>query len=799
VPRPTAKRSHRSPRSCPHAASTACFAGYLAGILCVALLAPPARAQQQAPLYRDATQPVDARVEDLLRRMTLEEKVAQMEALAAARTLDSLLAGGDTARFGPSNARLSFGAITGLGFAARGGPREHAEVANRVQRYFVDKTRLGIPVIITEEALHGHVAQGATNYPTPLALASTFDVDLIHRVFSEVGLEVGSQGTNLVLAPVLDLAQDPRWGRTEETYGEDPYLAARMGVAAITGLQGDNAPFTGRRHVAATSKHFAGHGAPEGGRNVAPPHMSEHELRDLHLRTFEAAVKEAGVTAVMPAYHEILGVPVHASPFMLTEILRDEWGFAGIVVSDFFGVRYNWGTHFVARDTAAAARLAAIAGVDIDLPQLESYQYLVPLVRNGRLDEAIIDRAVRRILRAKLNMGLFEDPYVDPAQAEGIVANAEHLATARRVATEAITLLKNEGGLLPLDTARFRTIALIGPHADYAERGNYAGFPSSTVTPLAALRARLGSDARVLYAEGARLPRSGPGSGFGRAPLADDTTSRRLIQEAVDVASRADVVVLALGATARMMHESWPGNDGDNLSLELRAMQNELVDAVRATRKPVVVLLFSGGPLSFEHIDRTVPAIAYCWYLGQQAGDAVADVLLGDVNPSGRLPVTIPRSTGQLPVYYNYKPSARRQPYIYDASSPLYPFGFGLSYTTFRIDNVRLERTAIAATDSVKVYADVANTGTRSGVAVVQLYIRQDFTIPTRPVKELKDFARVSLAPGETRTVEMRLTPAKLGHYGSDGRFVVEPGPFRVMIGSSSRDEDLTAVTLEVR
>jgi beta-glucosidase len=763
------------------------------------MLVSPITAQAQAPVYRDPARPVDARVEDLLGRMTLEEKVAQMEALWAFTTnLDSLFGRGDTARYGPANARLSFGAANSFGLMPGIGPRQKAEQANRLQRYFVEESRLGIPVIITDEALHGHVAQGATNYPTPLALASTFDVELVHQMFGEVGLEVGSQGTDLVLAPVLDLARDPRWGRTEETYGEDPYLASRMGVAAITGLQGDRPPFTGRRHVAATTKHYAGHGAPEAGRNIGPAHMSEHELRDVHLRTFEAAVREAGVMAVMPAYHEILGVPVHASPFMLTQVLRDEWGFQGIVVSDFFGIRNNWDTHVVARDTADAARLAALAGVDIDMPQLENYRYLVALVRAGRLDEAVIDRSVRRVLRAKFHMGLFEDPYVDPDEAARVVANPRHLATARRVGGEAITLLKNEGRVLPLDTAAARTIALIGPHADDAERGNYAAVPATSITPLAALRQRLGS-ARVLHAEGARLPRSVAPFAFGPAPLPPDTTSQRLIREAVEVARRADVVVLALGATARMMHEAWPGNDGDNASLELRAMQNELVDAVRATGKPIVVLLFSGSPLSFERIERTVPAIAYCWYLGQEAGNAVADVLLGDVNPSGRLPVTIPRSTGQLPVFYNHSPSARRQPYIYEDSSPLYPFGYGLSYTTFRIGNVRLERSTIAATDSVRVYADVTNTGSRHGVQVVQLYVRQDFTIPTRPVKELEDFTRVALSPGETRTVELLLTPARLGHYNAEGHFVVEPGPFRVMVGGSSRDRDLATVRLEVR
>jgi beta-glucosidase len=749
------------------------------------------------PAYRDSTLPLDDRLADLLRRMTLEEKVAQMEAIMPGRGLDSLLEGGDTADYGPAGARLGFGAVTGIGFLARGGPRAHAELANRLQRYFVERTRLGIPILVTDEALHGLVAAGATNYPTPLALSSTWDTALVHRVFSEVGLEAGSEGTDLVLAPVLDLAQDPRWGRTEETYGEDPYLNSRMGVAAIEGLQGDRAPFIDRRHVAATTKHFAGHGAPEGGRNIGPPHLSEHELREFHLRPFEAAVREAGVTAVMPAYHELFGVPVHASPFMLTEILRNEWGFRGIVVSDFFGIRYTYDTHRAARDTTEAARLAVVAGVDIDMPRLESYRRLVALVRSGRLDEALIDRAVRRILRAKFALGLFEHPYVDADAVDSLVATAAHLATARRAGDEAITLLRNEGGLLPLDTSRYRTIALIGPHADYAERGNYAGFPASSVTPLGALRQRLGSAARVLYAEGVELtPR---GFGMGPARLAADSTNERLIREAADSARKADLVVLALGATARMMHEAWPGNEGDNDDLELRGRQNALVDSIRATGKPVVVLLFSGGPLSFAHIDRTMPVIAYCWYLGQETGNAVADVLLGDVNPSGRLPITIPRATGQLPDYYDHKPSARRQAYIFDDSSPLYPFGYGLGYTTFHIANVRLERDTIAATDSVRVFADVTNTGHRRGADVVQLYIRQDFTIPTRPVKELKGFARVVLDPGATATVVLPLTPAQLGHFDSAERFVVEPGTFRVMVGSSSRDEDLTVVPLVVR
>jgi len=774
--------------------------------LALAALPFPTDAQAR-PLYKNPSAPIDARVADLLKRMTLEEKVAQMEAIAPGpgRGLDSLLGGGDTTQYGTRGKRLSFGAITG---APRGAPRLRAEQINRIQKYFVEETRLGIPILVTDEALHGVVGQGFTNYPSAIAFSSTFDVDLVHQAFTQIALEAALTGTNLVLAPVLDLAQDPRWGRVEETYGEDPYLNSRMGVAAITGFQGTTAPIIDRRHVAATTKHFAGHGAPEGGRNIGPVHMSEQELRDLHLVPFEAAVREAKVMAVMPAYHEILGVPVHANPYMLTDILRNEWGFAGMVVSDFYGVRYNYDTHRVAPDSAAAAMLAANAGVDIDMPQLASYRHLVSLVKTGRLSEATIDRAVRRVLRAKFALKLFDQPFTDAAEAERIVASAPHLTTARRVAASAITLLKNEGDILPLDAGKVRTIALIGPHADFAETGNYAGSPSSRVTALRAVRERLGATGRVIYAEGVRLldqsrvgpsVAAGPVGRGGGARITADSVNQRLIREAVDSAKQADVVVLMLGATARMMHEAWGGNDGDNDDLELRGMQNELAEAIKATAKPVVVMLFSGGPLTFARLDHAMPAILYCWYLGQETGHAVADVLFGDVDPSGHLPLSIPRNVGQLPVYYNHMPSARRSNYLFDDSSPLYSFGYGLSYTTFRMDSVRVSRDTIARTDSVRVRVRVTNTGTRAGDAVVQLYIRQDYTLPTRPVKELKDFRRVALAAGESKVVEMLLTPAKLGHVGMNKRFVVDPGTIKVMVGSSSRDRDLTALSFVVR
>ena len=434
-----------------------------------------------------------------------------------------------------------------------------------------------------------------------------------------------------MLAPVLDLAQDPRWGRVEETYGEDPYLNSRMGVAAITGYQGTTAPIIDRRHVAATTKHFAGHGAPEGGRNIGPVHMSEQELRELHLRPFEAAVREAKVMAVMPAYHEILGLPVHANPFMLTDILRNEWGFAGMVVSDFYGVRYNYDTHRVAKDSATAARLAANAGVDIDMPQLASYRHLVGLVRSGALKESIIDRAVRRILRAKFALRLFDEPYVDAAEAERTVASAKHIATARRVGASGITLLKNNGNILPFDAAKTRTIAIIGPHGNFAERGNYSGTPSSSVTAVQAVRERLGAGGRVIYAEGVRLLEqtqlgpnvaSGPvGRGGGRRITAD-TVNQRLIREAVDSAKQADAVVLMLGATSRMMNEAWGGNDGDNSDLECAVFRTNWPRqfARRETGRRHVVQRRPADLLSYRRDDARDHVLLVSWPRGRTRG-----------------------------------------------------------------------------------------------------------------------------------------------------------------------------------
>jgi beta-glucosidase len=770
----------------------------IARTLLIAAVPCAALCQQDTPLYTRPNAPVQKRVDDLLARMTLDEKVAQMQCLNLQYDIERLIdEGKGDSLFGPGDVRNGMGQYSVPSFSAGKSrrPREHALLTNKIQRFFIEHGRLGIPVIFHEEALHGFSAIEATNYPTPLALASTWDPGCVQKVFTQTALEARTRGTGEVLAPVIDIARDPRWGRTEETYGEDPYLVSRMGVAAVRGFQGSTPPLIDGHHVAATLKHFAAHGSPEAGRNTAPGVSDERTFLDLLLKPFKAAVREGGVKCVMPSYNEYNGVPSHASRTLLTTILRDEWGFTGAVVSDWFAIPGIVSHGLAANDTDATV-LALEAGVDIDLPAIASYRLLAGLARTGRVDSTLIDRSVRRLLQLKFELGLFDHPYVDPDEAERSAGCTEHRATAREAAEKAITLLKNEGNLLPLDLKAIKTIAVIGPNADRPESGNYAGEPKHIVTILEGMRERCRGKADILFSQGVRLLQENGTTDTVR--LEDPAANAIRIREAVTVAGQSDVVILCLGAQKEMQREAWADfHRGDNASLELRSSQNELVRAIRQTGKPVVVLLFSGTPLAFEEIDRTVPAILECWYLGQEAGTAVASVLLGDVNPGGKLPLTLAASAGQLPVYYNHKPSRMRND-IFDRSEPLYPFGYGRSYTTFMIDSVWLERRVIPKNESVKVFARVSNTGARKGDEVVQMYLHDAVASVTRPVKELQDFRRVTIDAGDTTTVQMEITPDKLSFHDISMHEVVEAGDIEVMVGTSSRDADLQKLILKV-
>jgi beta-glucosidase len=755
--------------------------------------------------YKNPELPAEERTKDLLSRMTLEEKAAQMVGVWNQKA-DTLV--DEKGNFDIEKARASFKEGHGLGQVGRpndaGGGRNArgmAELTNAIQKFFLEESRLGIPVVFHEEGLHGLWGNDATSFPQPIGLAGTFNPGLVESLYAMTAEEIRVRGGHHVLTPVVDIAREPRWGRVEETFGEDPYLVAQMGIAAVRGFQGDGT-FKNRKHVMATLKHFAAHGQPESGMNCAPVNVSERVLREVFLYPFKEAVQKAGAITVMASYNEIDGIPSHANTWLLRDVLRKEWGFTGFIVSDYYALwelsyRPDTHGHFVAADRKESAALAVRAGVNLELPEPDCYLNLVELVREGTLRESELDELVEPMLLWKFTMGLFDDPYVDPEQAERISGSEENRKLALEGAREAITLLKNENNLLPLDPGSFKKIAVIGPNADRSLLGGYSGVPKYNVSVLEGIKAKVGSSAEVLYSEGCKITVGGSWSEDEVVP-GDPEEDRKMIAEAVKVAEKADVIVLAIGGNEQTSREAWMLNHmGDRTSLDLIGRQNELVKAMLDTGKPIVVFLFNGRPLSINFVHENVPAIFECWYLGQETGHAVADVLFGDYNPGGKLPISVPRSVGHVPAYYNHKPSARRG-YLFDDVTPLYAFGYGLSYTEFSIENVRLETDTVKRNGTTRVLADVTNTGKREGTEVVQMYIRDLVSSVTRPVKELKGFRKVRLKPGETETVALDITPESLAFYNVQMKYVVEPGDFEIMVGNSSRDEDLTKVVLHV-
>jgi beta-glucosidase len=764
------------------------------------------------PAYRNPALPPARRVKDLLARMTLEEKAAQMMCVWQKKA-ETLVDG--QGNFDLAKAKKAFRHRRGLGQVGRpsdaGGARDSAnnrnartmaELTNAIQKFFLEHSRLGIPVIFHEECLHGHAAIGGTSFPQPIGLAATFNPELVESLFSMTAAETRARGAHQALTPVVDVARDPRWGRVEETYGEDPYLVSRMGIAAVRGFQGD-ATFGDKRHLLATLKHFAAHGQPESGMNCSPVNVSERLLRETFLYTFKEAIEQGGAIGVMASYNEIDGIPSHANRWLLRDVLRKEWGFKGFVVSDYYAItelnyRAEVRGHAVAPNKKEACRLAVEAGVNIELPEPDCYLHLVELVRKGVLKERQLDDLVAPMLYWKFRLGLFDDPYVDPDAADALVGCDAHRQLALEAARQTITLLKNENSLAPLSLDGIGTIAVIGPNAHRSLLGGYSGIPKHDVTVLDGIKARVGDRAKVLYSEGCKITVGGSWV-QDEVVASDPAEDRRQIAEAVKVADEADVIVLALGGNEQTSREAWSFvHMGDRASLDLIGCQEELVRAMLATGKPVIAFLFNGRPLSINSFSRDVPVIFECWYLGQETGHAVAEVLFGDANPGGKLPITIPRSAGHLPAFYNHKPTARRG-YLFDDVSPLYPFGFGLSYTTFAIANMRLAKKRIKRGASTRVSADVTNTGARAGSETVQLYIRDLFSSATRPMKELKGFRRIVLNPGETRTVAFDITPELLAFYDARMKYTVEPGDFEIMVGNSSRDADLQKVILAVQ
>ncbi len=752
--------------------------------------------------YQNPSLSNEERLADLLSRMTLEEKIAQMSIFH----MRTNVLPDENVDFDEATRQQLINGVGGLGRPGQYlSASDTALATNAIQRYLREHTRLGIPAFFVDEALHGLMAYGSTSFPQAIGLASTWDPDLVQEVFRVAALEMRLRGENWALTPVLDLAREPRWGRTEETYGEDPFLGSRIGVAAVRGLQGasraDDSRSIDREHVLATAKHFAAHGQPEGGRNCAPANFAERELRENYLKAFQAVVMEGGVGSVMAAYNEVNGVPVHANSWLLDEVLRQEWGFQGFIVSDGNGISQLESLHHVASSRAEASRKALEVGIDFELDSCYS-STVASQVREGSLPQAWVDRAAERILTAKFQLGLFDDPYADPSEAERVTNCAEHCRLAYKAATKSLVLLKNDG-LLPLDAGKIKTLAVIGPNAAGLHLGGYSADPGHGLSVLDGIRRKVGEQMQVLFAEGCKITKEDFGGQGWRGwhestdEPADPVKDEYLIAEAVETARRADVALLVIGENETVCREAWGEQHlGDRDSLDLPGRQDDLVRRVVETGVPVVVLLINGRPLSVNYAAEHVNALFEGWYLGQEGGRAFADALFGDVNPGGRLPISFPRSVGQIPAYYNHKPSANRS-YLWAEKTPLFPFGHGLSYTTFEYTNLQVTPAKIKPDGKATVSVNICNTGSRLGDEVVQLYIHDLVTERvTRPVMELKGFQRITLPPGESKLVEFTITAETLCFLNERLERVVEPGMFEIMVGTNSAE--VQTVMLEV-
>jgi beta-glucosidase len=789
-----------------------------ASIAALSFAAAPAMAAPKAkgdkPLYKDASQSIDARVQDLLGRMTLEEKAAQLIGIWLTKNKIQTPEGEFSAEEASKNFPNGLGQISrpsdrkgakpaAVIDAAAGADdgainrnaKETARYTNAAQKWAAEKTRLGIPLLMHDEALHGYVARDATSFPQAIALASTFDIELTEKIFAVAAREMRARGSNLALAPVVDVARDPRWGRIEETYGEDPHVCAEIGLAAIRGFQGTTLPLA-KDKVFVTLKHMTGHGQPENGTNVGPAQIAERTLRENFFPPFERAVKELPVRAVMPSYNEIDGVPSHGNRWLLTKILREEWGYKGSVQSDYFAIKEMIARHKLTSDLGQTAVIAMHAGVDVELPDGEAYALIPDLVKAGRIPQFEIDAAVARVLTMKFEGGLFENPYCDEKTADAKTATPDAVALAREAARKAVVLLKNDKGLLPLDGKKIKRVALLGTHAKDTPIGGYSDIPRHVVSIHEGLTAEAKAQGFALdYAEAVRITESRIWA-QDEVKLVDPAINAKLIAEAVEVAKNADVVVMVLGDNEQTSREAWAdGHLGDRESLDLIGQQNDLAKAIFDLGKPTVVFLLNGRPLSINLLTQRADAIIEGWYLGEQTGFAAADVLFGRANPGGKLPVSIARDVGQLPIYYNRKPTARRG-YLLGDTSPLYPFGFGLSYTTFDISAPRLAKAKIGTTETVKVEVDVTNTGKVAGDEVVQLYVHDEEASVTRPVLELKHFKRVTLAAGAKTTVTFEIKPSDLWLWNLDMQRVVEPGDFSILVGPNSVDLKKTTLTV---
>ncbi len=725
------------------------------------------------PLYKDRNCTVEKRIDDLMGRMTLEEKIGQISHLHSWNVFD-----GKTLNMNKLAAKcgdVGFGFFEGFPLTAdqvRSSFRE-------IQTYQMEKTRLGIPAFPVAESLHGVVHEGATIYPQNVAMGSTFNPSLAYLKTRHISGELNTMGVKQVLAPCIDVVRDLRWGRVEESFGEDPFLCSRMAVAEVSGYL-DNG-------ISPMLKHYGPHGNPLGGINLASVECSLPDLFDVYLKPFEAVIAETGIMAVMSSYNSWNRIPNSASYFMMTEVLRDRFGFRGYVYSDWGSIDMLKFFHRTAADDFEAACQALGAGLDVEASS-SCYPILAEEIRKGNFDVRILDTAVRRVLRAKFELGLFDDPYLEGASFKLPLRAEESVAVSRMIADESTVLLKNEG-LLPLDARKLKSVAVIGPNADNVQFGDYTWSKSNDdgVTPLQGIRNLLGNSVQVNYAAGCSL-----------ASLDESG-----IPEAVEAARKSDVAIIFVGSssTAFVRNSVKPSTSGEGIDLHditLTGAQEKLIKAVHAAGKPVVVVLVAGKPFAIPWVKENVPAVVAQWYAGEQAGNSIADILFGNVNPSGKLSFSFPQSTGHLPVYYNHLPSDKgyyKEPgsyekpgrdYVFSSPDPLWAFGHGLSYTSFEYLDASADKQVYAPYDTIKVAVSVKNTGKVKGKEVVQVYVRDLVSSIVTPVKQLKGFCKVELAPGEVREVSVSIPMTELYLTKDNGDRFLEPGEFELQVGTAS-------------
>jgi len=728
--------------------------------------------------------PKEIFVAELLSKMTLEEKIGQL----------NLPTSGDitTGQANSSNIakKIEEGKVGGL-FNIKS-----VQKIKEVQKIAVERSRLKIPLLFGMDVIHGY----ETTFPIPLGLSCTWDMDLIKRTAQIAAQEASADGINWTFSPMVDISRDPRWGRISEGSGEDPYLGSQIAKAMVTGYQGDD--LMKNNTILSCVKHFALYGAPEGGRDYNTVDMSKIRMYNDYLPPYKAAV-DAGTASVMASFNEIDGIPATGNKWLLTDLLRKDWGFKGFVVTDYTGI--NEMTDHGMGDLQTVSALALNAGVEMDMVGEGFLTTLQRSLAEGKVTQMQIDKAVTLILNAKYDLGLFHDPYkyCDINRAKTEIFTAVHRNEARKIAAESLVLLKNEGQLLPLKKSG--TIALIGPLADAKE--NMAGTWSvatkqeNSISLLKGMKEAVGSSAKILYAKGSNLDYDAAfeerATMFGKTLHRDQRTNEQLLAEALQIANQSDIIVAALGESAEMSGES-----SSRTNLEMPKAQKDLLQQLIKIGKPVVLVLFDGRPLVITEENKTVPAILNVWFPGSEAGYAIADVLFGEVNPSGKLSATFPRSVGQVPIYYAAKNTGRplgnkdgnfekfRSNYLDERNEPLFPFGYGLSYTSFKYSNLRLSANTMKFSDKLQATIEVTNTGNFDGKEVVQLYIRDLVGSVTRPVKELKGFKKISLKKGETKTVSFEITVEDLKFYNSDLQFVAEPGRFQLFIGTNSDATD---------